>query len=132
MQNPQSVSDKIKETAKRKNVSIGKMLADCGLSKNTLSSMQSGGFLPRTETLTKIADYLDCSVDYLLGRTDNPQKTTSAIDEYLARIEAKEPNQAIIMHRNEKGGQEVIQLSEERLQRILKIIDLMDNEDKKQ
>lgn len=24
-------------------------------------------------TLVLIADYLDCSVDYLLGRTDNPQ-----------------------------------------------------------
>lgn len=24
-------------------------------------------------SLAKIADYLDCSVDYLLGRTDDPQ-----------------------------------------------------------
>lgn len=86
MQNPQSVSDKIKETAKRKNVSIGKMLADCGLSKNTLSSMQSGGFLPRTETLTKIADYLDCSVDYLLGRTDVP-KEAQTLDEQLKGVD---------------------------------------------
>jgi len=23
--------------------------------------------------LTKLADYLDCSVDYLLGRTENPE-----------------------------------------------------------
>ncbi len=48
------------------------MLADCGLSVNTLSSMQAGGFYPRLEAIAKIADYLDCSVDYLLGRTDNP------------------------------------------------------------
>ena len=30
-------------------------------------------YYPRLEALTKIADYLDCSVDYLLGRTDDPQ-----------------------------------------------------------
>lgn len=35
--------------------------------------MQSGGYLPRTETLIKITDYLNCSVDYLLSRTDNPE-----------------------------------------------------------
>ena len=25
------------------------------------------------DSLARIADYLDCSVDYLLGRTDNPE-----------------------------------------------------------
>ncbi|MCI9418193.1 MAG: helix-turn-helix transcriptional regulator [Eubacterium sp.] len=73
MHNSQEVAITIKDFAKSKNVTIGKMLSDCNLSKNTLSSMQSGGYLPRTETLTRIADYLDCSVDYLLGRTDNPE-----------------------------------------------------------
>ncbi len=115
----------------KKEIKPNPLAKELGISSGVITKWKNGG-IPNGETLNKIADYLDCSVDYLLGRTDNPQKTTSAIDEYLARIEAKEPNQAIIMHRNEKGGQEVIQLSEERLQRILKIIDLMDNEDKKQ
>ncbi len=73
MHNSQEVSNIIKSYAKSKKIAIGKMLSDCNLSKNTLSSMQSGGYLPRAETLIKIADYLDCSVDYLLGRTDNPE-----------------------------------------------------------
>lgn len=29
--------------------------------------------MPKADTLAKIADYLNCSVDYLLGRTDNPE-----------------------------------------------------------
>lgn len=73
MHNSQEVATIIKQTTKIKNISIGKMLSDCGLSKNTLSSMQSGGYLPRIETIVRIADYLDCSLDYLLGRTDNPE-----------------------------------------------------------
>lgn len=73
MHNSQEISNTIKNYAKSKKIAIGKMLSDCDLSKNTLSSMQSGGYLPRAETLIKIADHLNCSVDYLLGRTDNPE-----------------------------------------------------------
>lgn len=73
MHNSQTVALTIKTLAKKKKIAIGQMLSDCDISKNTLSSMQSGGYLPRVENLAKIADYLDCSVDYLLGRTDNPE-----------------------------------------------------------
>lgn len=72
MKNSQELATTIKEMAKMRNVTVGKMLSDCGLSVNTLSSMQSGGYFPRLEAINKIADYLKCSVDYLLGRTDNP------------------------------------------------------------
>ncbi len=67
------VSDRIKKVAKSKNLPIGEILQSCGLSKNTLSTMQSREYLPRIETIVKIADYLDVSVDYLLCRVDNPQ-----------------------------------------------------------
>ncbi len=73
MYEPNLIAEKIKFLAKNKNLQITKMLSDCNLSKNTLSSMLSGGSTPKSENLAKIADYLDCSVDYLLGRTDNPQ-----------------------------------------------------------
>lgn len=42
--------------------------------------MLSGGYLPRIETLTKIADYLNCSVDYLLGRTEELSAVSNVID----------------------------------------------------
>ena len=73
MQISQSVAKTIKDRAKKSNIPIGQMLTECGLSKNALSSMQSGGYFPRIENLIKIANCLDCSIDYLLGRTDNPQ-----------------------------------------------------------
>lgn len=73
MCNPTKVAETIKEMSKSKNIMIGALFQECGLSKNTLSTMQSRGYLPRLETMSKIADCLDCSVDYLLGRTENPQ-----------------------------------------------------------
>ena len=72
MKNPQEIADTIKKLAKAKKITIGKMLADCELGVNTISSMQAGGFFPRLESINKIADYLGVSVDYLLGRTENP------------------------------------------------------------
>lgn len=72
MYSSDKVAERIKSTAKDKGISIGILLSECDLSKNTLSSMRSGGFLPRAETIVRIADYLDCSIDYLLGRTDKP------------------------------------------------------------
>lgn len=74
MNNSQNVALTIKQLAKNRNVQIKKMLADCGLSINTLSTMQAGGSYPRMETIVKIAEYLDCSIDYLLGRTDEQQE----------------------------------------------------------
>lgn len=65
--------ERIKLVAKQKGITIKNMLEDCALSKNALSSMLSRGSWLQSNNLARIADYLDCSVDYLLGRTDNPE-----------------------------------------------------------
>lgn len=62
----------IKDLAKSKQLSIKDMLADIGLGINTLSHMNHGKAIA-FDSLAKIADCLDCSVDYLLGRTDKPE-----------------------------------------------------------
>ena len=40
---------------------------------SSVITMWKNGSIPNGETLIKIADYFDCSVDYLLGRTDIPE-----------------------------------------------------------
>lgn len=72
MYSSDKVAERIKSLAKQKNCSVGTLLSECDLSKNALSSMRSGGFFPRVETIARIADYLDCSIDYLLGRSEIP------------------------------------------------------------
>lgn len=71
MYNSQKIALKIKDMAKQRNISINQMLLNCELGKNTISKMSNGTDI-LTQNFAKIADYLDCSVDYLLGRTDNP------------------------------------------------------------
>lgn len=77
MKTSQEIATMIKNQASSKNITIKKMLSDCKLSINTLSSMQSGGCYPRLEAITKIADYLDIPLDYLVGRTDKLEVQTN-------------------------------------------------------
>lgn len=63
---------RIKEQAKKKGIKTTVMLEECGINKNMLSTMNTRGSWIQSDGLAKIADYLDCSVDYLLCRTENP------------------------------------------------------------
>lgn len=40
--------------------------------KDFLNNIKKGS-IPSSDKLARLADYFDCSVDYLLGRTDNPE-----------------------------------------------------------
>ena len=71
MYSSQSIANRIKSTAKSKNIPLKVMLSECGLGINLISHLAKGQAVTYVN-LAKIADYLDCSVDYLLGRTDNP------------------------------------------------------------
>jgi transcriptional regulator with XRE-family HTH domain len=41
------------------------------LSKSVVCNYELGSRIPKLSTLIKVAELFDCSVDYLLGRTDN-------------------------------------------------------------
>lgn len=43
-----------------------------GLKRSSIANWRLGRGTPSSDALTKIADYFHVSVDYLLGRTDNP------------------------------------------------------------
>ena len=71
MQSTQVTAERIKLQAKTKGVSAKKVLENCELGPNTITKMSNGSDII-SQSLKKIADYLDCSVDYLLGRIDTP------------------------------------------------------------
>ena len=71
MYNSQHIANRIKNTAKSQGKPLGEILATCGLSKNTVAKINKGTDI-LTLNFAKIADELDCSVDYLLGRVETP------------------------------------------------------------
>ncbi len=68
MYTAQTTKERIKKMCK---TSIEQMLADCSLGPNAVRQINDNKGMA-SFSLAKIADYLECSVDYLLGRTDNP------------------------------------------------------------
>lgn len=71
MYDAQITQDRIKNLCKNKHIHIGKMLLGCNLGVNAIRQINNAKGMS-SFSLARIADYLDCSVDYLLGRTDNP------------------------------------------------------------
>lgn len=71
MYNAQCTKDRIKNICKVKKVNMEQMLVDCSLGVNAIRQINDTKGMA-SFSLAKIADYLDCSVDYLLGRTDSP------------------------------------------------------------
>ena len=64
---------RLKELRKKRGVSQVKLAMDLNTNQNTISRYETGEREPGIAELIKIADYFHVSVDYLIGRTDNPK-----------------------------------------------------------
>ena len=70
--------DKVSELCRQKNIPLTNLVESLGLSKGNIFKWRSGT-VPKSATLKKIADYLDVSMEYLLGQSDNPQENENII-----------------------------------------------------
>ena len=64
---------RLKELRKARNISQLKLAMDLGLNQNSISRYENGEREADYATLILFADYFHVSIDYLLGRTDNPK-----------------------------------------------------------
>lgn len=87
-----------------KKIKMTQLLKELQLSKSAISRWRSG-VLPNGEILIKIADFFECSIDYLVGRTDDP--TWYKPEEVLAEMVQKTP---IIMKPQQKHEKPEIML----------------------
>ena len=67
------LANTIKLLCKSKKITIKSLLESCKINRNFMYDLEKKAQAPSSDKLEAIADYLDCSVDYLLGRTDNPE-----------------------------------------------------------
>lgn len=68
--------DRFMQIIQNKDLTAYKVAKGTGISQGLMSEYKNGVKIPTVQNLVKIADYLDCSVDYLLGRTDCPELAT--------------------------------------------------------
>ncbi|MBQ8503427.1 MAG: helix-turn-helix transcriptional regulator [Clostridia bacterium] len=62
----------LKEIRKSKGISQLKLAMDLNMSQNTISRYETGEREPGIAELIKLADYFNVSIDYLVGRTNDP------------------------------------------------------------
>ena len=64
---------RLTELRKKKGISQLRLATDLNTTQNTISRYETGEREPGIDELIKIADYFNVSVDYLIGRTENPK-----------------------------------------------------------
>lgn len=69
-----SLCERLKELRTQKGYSVRKLAELSNVSKSAINMYEKGECHPKYEALVSIANALNVSIDYLLGKTDNPQK----------------------------------------------------------
>lgn len=63
---------RLKELRQSRGISQVKLSMDLDMNQNTISRYETGKREADYDSLIKIANYFNVSIDYLFGRTDNP------------------------------------------------------------
>lgn len=64
---------RLRELREKYNISQVKLAMELNLNQNSISRYENGEREADYNTLIALADYFGVSIDYLLGRTDNPE-----------------------------------------------------------
>lgn len=84
------MAKRLRDARERKNLKQTQVKALTGINNKTLSGYENGVSEPDLETLNKLAELYEVSVDWLMGRTDNPkqiityQNTKKSTDQAVA------------------------------------------------
>ena len=64
---------RLKQLRKSRRISQIRLAMELGMTQNSISRFETGVRRPDYELLIRFADYFGVSIDYLVGRTDNPE-----------------------------------------------------------
>lgn len=68
-----TITQMVRERCKERGVSVKSTLEAAGVDKGFIYDTEKRGFVPQIATMAALADVLECSIDYLAGRTDKPE-----------------------------------------------------------
>lgn len=73
--------ERLKELREKRHITQVRLSIAAEVSQETISAYESCKALPSAETLIRIADFLNTSTDYLLGRTNNDAPLCDIVNE---------------------------------------------------
>ena len=65
---------RLKQLRKERGISQLKLAMDLSMNQNTISRYETGKHEADYDTLIKLANYFNVSIDFLLKQTDNPKR----------------------------------------------------------
>ena len=68
------MGNNLKKLRKEKGLTQIALQMQTGIEQALISKYENGERIPPTDTLIVLADYYGTNIDYLLDRTDNPEK----------------------------------------------------------
>jgi transcriptional regulator with XRE-family HTH domain len=73
-------SERLRKERERKNLSQSELATKTGLQPSAISHFETGNRAPSFDNLNKLADALSVTVDYLLGRSEEPKGASKMVD----------------------------------------------------
>lgn len=67
-------SVRLKTLRSESKVSSASLASSVGVSRPAISQFENAANAPSIDTLIALADYFDVSIDYLVGRSDDPDR----------------------------------------------------------
>ena len=68
-----SMNTKLRQLRKEHKLTQVELQMHTGIEQSLLSKFENGERIPPTETLITLAEFYRVSIDYILGRTENPE-----------------------------------------------------------
>jgi transcriptional regulator with XRE-family HTH domain len=68
--------ENLRKIREKRNINQLKVAMDLEITQESISKYETNRAMPSSAVLIKLADYFNCSVDYLLDRTDNFKMNT--------------------------------------------------------
>ena len=66
------MNNRLKELRKQKQITQIALQMQTGIEQALISKYENGERVPPTDVLIRLADFYQVSMDYIMGRTDNP------------------------------------------------------------
>ncbi|MEF9983748.1 MAG: helix-turn-helix transcriptional regulator [Oscillospiraceae bacterium] len=78
--NEVTFAERLKTLRQSKNLTLEKLGSEINSTKATIGNFENGNKKPSLDALIKIANYFEVSLDYLVGRSDDPNFTPQKTD----------------------------------------------------
>ena len=126
-----SFGHKLKTLRKQRGLTQKELAEKLFLSQSSITRFEKDEILPTSETLSKIANYFDVSIDFLLDRPQSPQKKNSNLEKALNEaIEELKDEETLLFMKNGDIDEETAELIKKALKNGVRFVNEMKRKDK--